>query len=253
MVARLARSEFLGEYFTYAPGESVVAIAPNGGGKTHLLWQLAREALKQHPELSLSAAMPKPSDSTTERWAEELDLRITDAYPFRKGWFWQHEPRGYVYWPPHITTDAAANREHLSGAFKTMLNGEYWRGSNITLVDDSYLIACVYRAALECDQFLMAGRSNHSGLFGALQQPRGTVSGGSPSGFWYSQPAHLLLGRDGVAANRERFGEIACGLDPRLIDGIVANLRTYRINDSNVSEFLYINRAGPYAAIISPF
>jgi hypothetical protein len=252
VVLRLARDEFLSEYFTYAPGESLVLIAPNGGGKSVLMWQCAREALNQHPELSLSAAMPKPSDETTVKWASELGLKVTDQYPFRKR-FWEQEPRGYVYWPRHITTDATENREHLSQSFKTMLNGEYWQGQNITLVDDSYLIACTYRAGLECDQYLMAGRSNKSGLFGALQQPRGTVSGGSPSGFWYSQPAHLLLGKDGVASNRERFAEIAMGLDPRVIDGIVANLKTYRMHDSNVSEFLYLNRAGPYAAIVSPF
>jgi hypothetical protein len=252
MVAHLTRDEFRDEHWDYRPGESAVWIAPTGGGKSFMMWQLIERALQQNPSLGLSAAMPKPADSTTEQWAQHLNLHITDRYPFKKK-FWQDEPRGHVFWPKHIVTDADENHHHLSTSFKTMLNGEFWAGNRIVAVDDAYKIAAVLGANRECDTYLSEGRSNRAGLMGCLQQPRGTVSGGSPSGFWYSQPQHLFLGHDGVAANRERFGEIAMGIDPKLIDHIVANLRTYRINDSNVSDMLYLCRSGPYAAVVSPF
>ena len=252
MVATLSRNEFLDDYWSYEPGESAVWIAPTGGGKSHMMWQCADRALRQHPQLSLSAAMPKPSDETTDHWAEALGLKVSDTYPFRKHW-WESEPPGYIHWPRHIKGDVDANYDHLTKEFKAMLNGEYWSGDKIVCVDDAYLIAATYHCNRECDTYLIAGRSNRSGLFGCLQQPKGTVSGGSPSGYWYSQPSHLFLGKDGVASNRERFGEIAMGIDPRLIDSIVTNLRTYKVGNSNVSEFLYLNRSGPYAAVISPF
>lgn len=253
MVAHFQRNEFLEDIFDYRPGESVIWIAPTGGGKTWFMWSAAERALKQNPSLTLSAAMPKPSDSTTDQWAAHLGLRVDDRYPFRRPRFWEEKPRGHVFWPRHVTTSADANYEHLRGSFKDFLNGEYWAGNRITCVDDSYKIAAVYGCGRECDAYLTEGRSNRSGLFGCLQQPKGTVSGGSPSGFWYSQPAHLFLGKDGVASNRERFGEIAMGIDPKLIDHLVMSLRTYRVGNSNVSDFLYLNRSGPYAAIISPF
>ena len=75
----------------------------------------------------------------------------------------------------------------------------------------------------------------------------------SVSSFHYSQPIHLLFAREDVKSNRERYGEISMGIDPRLIEHIVANLRTFRVGGSNVSQFLYLNRSGPYACIVNPW
>jgi energy-coupling factor transporter ATP-binding protein EcfA2 len=252
MVATFARDEFLEDIWDYRPGESVLLAGPTGAGKSHLAWQLADKALKQHPGLSLTTMCPKPTDDTTDRFCEQFGIKISDRYPFRKK-FWENEPRGYCYWPPHIKGDADANEQHLSKAFRDCLNGEYWNGNRLVLVDDTYLIGAVYKANKDLDTYLVAGRSNKAGIISCLQQPRGTVHSGSVSSFHYSQPVHMFFSRENAEANREKYGEIACGLDPRMIMSIVSNLRTYRVGDSNVSDMLYLSRSGPYAAVITPW
>jgi hypothetical protein len=252
MVMNLSQREFYEDIFDYRPGESAVWICPTGGGKSHHMYTSIDCALKQQPHLQVTAGMPKPSDATTDEWAGKLDFKIADSYPFTK-WPWQSEPRGRILWPPHIKDDEDLNEAHLQAQFKAMLSGEYWRGNRIVALDDSYRIVCGLKLGKQSDKFLTEGRSNGAGLFGTLQQPRGTVHSGSVSSFWYSQPTHLFLGKDGNADNRQRFSEIAMGLDPRMISDIVANLKTYRVNDSAVSDFLYLDRRGPYMAIVTPF
>jgi hypothetical protein len=251
-IAQLNQDEFLADYFDYRPGESAVWVCPTGGGKTHMMYRCVERALDQNPHLSVASALPKPADSTTIQWAGKLDLRIADSYPFRKRLF-QPKPRGHVLWPPHIRGDEDANEEYLHGQFKRLLSDRYWEGDGITCVDDAYRLVCGLKLSKYTDKFLTEGRSNGAGLFGTLQQPRGTVTGGAVSSFWYSQPTHSFFGKDGNQANRERFGEIACGLDPRMISDVVANLKVFRVKDSSVSEMLYLDRRGPYLAIISPF
>jgi hypothetical protein len=250
MVLQLNRDDFLNDYWDYRPGESAVWICPTGGGKSHFMYQALDKALIQNPGLTATSAMPKPADATTYQWAQQLNLQVTDSYPFPTAWPWQDKPRGYVFWPKHIKDDEDVNQAHLQKQFKKMLSGEYWRGNNITCVDDAYLIACLMHLGIYCDKFLTAGRSNKAGMFGTLQQPRGTIQGGSVSSFWYNQPTHMFLGKDGNANNRDRFAEIGCGLDPKVISDIVANLRVYQIGDSSVSEVLYLDRRGPYLAVI---
>ena len=247
-----SRAEFLDRKFDYRPGESIGIISPTGGGKTYTGWQLLERALDQNPALKATVLCPKPADSTTLDGAERNGFRISSAYPFHKKW-WQEEPRGWIHWPSHIRNDAEKNAEHLSTQFKNSLNGEYWRGGRLVFADDDALISQMYKCARETDMILTAGRSNEAGLLFALQQPKGSVSTGGVSTYHYSQPVHLLLGKDGVAANRKRFTEIAMGLDPAMIDHVVSNLKVYRIHDSAVSELLYLDRRGPYACIVRPF
>lgn len=248
---RTNHSEFFSEYFDYRPGESVVIIAPTGAGKTYTAYEVADRALRQNPELSLTTLQPKPADQTTLDYAAKFGLRIADSYPFRKH-FWEPEPNGWVHWPVHIRGDAEADDEHLTREFKRSLDGEYWAGDKLVLVDDTYVIAAMLKCNREVDKYLIAGRSNNAGLISCLQQPRGTVHGGSVSSFHYNQPTHMFLGKDGNAQNRARFAEIAAGIDPAYIDHLVSNLKVRRIGNSAVSDLLYIDRRGPYMAIISP-
>ena len=250
MVTQLSRNEFLEDYFDYRPGESAVWISPTGAGKTHFMYQALDKALSQNAQLTATSAMPKPADATTYNWARQLDLKVTDAYPYPQPWPWQPKPRGHVFWPKHLRDDEDKNQAHLARQFKKMLSGEYWRGNSITCVDDAYLISCLMHLGAYTDKFLIAGGSNKAGMFGTLQQPRGTVQGGAVSGFWYSQPTHMFLGKDGNQANRDRFAEIGCGVDPREISDIVGSLRVRQIGDSSVSEMLYLDRRGPYLAIV---
>jgi hypothetical protein len=247
-----SRPEFLETKFDYRPGESIGIISPTGGGKTFTGWQLLECALAQNHELKATVLCAKPADSTTLEGAQRNGFKVSAEYPFRKK-FLQSEPPGWIHWPRHVRGDAEKNAEYLSKQFKNSLNGEYWKGDRVIFADDDALISQMYKCSRETDMILTAGRSNAAGLLFALQQPKGSVSSGGVSTYHYSQPTHLFLGKDGVAANRKRFSEIAMGLDPAMIDHTVTNLKVYRIGDSPVSELLYLDRRGPYAAIIRPW
>lgn len=242
------RQEFVEDVFDYNAGEHLNIICPTGGGKTHLKRQLLNVARLDNPHLKYAALMPKPNDSTTMEMIDELGLKVQGSYPFKKN-FWEQEPPGHVLWPRHIQGDSDANREHLSGIFKEALNGLYWKGSYIVDADDVHILAAIYKLSGELDTYWTAGRSNQSGLWTANQKPSGTRQGGV-SGFSYSAPTHLFLGRDTDKRNIERFGEIGMGFDQKEIEAIVRNLRVRTINNSPVTEFLYLDRRGPYKAIV---
>lgn len=251
-VLHVGREEFVHDLFDYEPGESIAIIGPTGTGKTYTGWQLINEATRQNPQLAVTALQPKPADDTTAAYVQNLGLEVRDAYPFRKRLL-HAQPYGYVHWPRHIKGDEEANIAHLHDEFSRSLSGEYWAGHKLVLVDDTYLIAAYYKCSAAFDKYLIAGRSNKAGVVACLQQPRGTVQGGAVSSFVYNQPTHLLLGKDGNRANRERFGEIGMGLDPRMIESVVAGLRVYRVNGSAVSQLLYLDRRGPYLCVVDPW
>ena len=146
--------------------------------------------------------------------------------------------------------DEARNRENLSHQFAEGLNDQYFDGDSTTLIDDAYLIGVRYGLNELLDRHWIAGRSSGASLITCLQKPSGTVSG-AVSSFAYDSPTHLLFGRDNDQRNLQRISEISISqLDPREIQEIVKHLPVHRINDSAVSEMLYIDRRGPYLATI---
>lgn len=248
MVAHYTRDEFLNERFDYEAGEHIAIYATTGSGKSFLAQQLADKALEQNPGMRYVTFMPKPADSTTLAAAQKNDLRVEPYYPFKKKMF-QAAPRGHVFMPPHITDDNDADVEYISKEMKRALTSEYWKGNVLSFVDDALIIEGRYKSAGEIEQYLTAGRSNHAGVMFALQQPKGSVRSGVSS-FHFSQPTHMFFGAEAVEGNRERFGEIAAGIDPRTIERLVSNLQTRRVENGNITEWLYVDRRGPYAAIV---
>lgn len=249
-IATLSREEFLSDKFDYNAGEDIALFGTTGSGKTVLAHQLAGVALAQNPNLRYTVFQPKDSDQSTMEAAANLGLRVSGEYPFRKKLF-QPVPRGHVFWPPHVKTDTDADIEYVSKEMKNALNAEYWKGNVLAYVDDAFLVEGKYKAATEVEQYLIAGRSSGAGVCFAMQAPKGSVRAGVSS-FHYSQPIHMFFARENVQANRERYGEISMGIDPRTIEDIVGNLKTYRIGKGNVSEWLYLDRRGPHGAIVQP-
>jgi hypothetical protein len=250
-LAQLTRTEWLNTKFEYMPGDSIGLYGSTGTGKTTFAYQLAGEAMRQNPGMSFTAFQPKPADVTTMAAAERLGLRITPEWPPQRKLF-QPKPSGHVHWPSHVTSDADADAEHLAKVFKNSLNSVYWKGNTLAFVDDELLFFGKYKCRSELEQFLIAGRSNHAGLMFALQAPKGSPQS-SVSGYHFSQPRWMIWHRENVQSNREKYADVACGIDPHLIMSVVSNLRTYRMGDGNVSEALIIDRTGPYAAIVSPW
>lgn len=248
---QLSREEFLQDYFDYRPGEHVSLIAPTQRGKTHLSYQLLQAAMRQQPGLDVVSLMPKPNSPATHRWAEALNLRETPDWPPRKKLF-SEQPDGYVMWPRHrADLPAAENRAQLAAKFRKCLSSLYWRGSCIVFADDVFLLAVLMGLNPELEEFWTAGGEGGAGIWCANQKPSGTLGSGSVSSFSYNAPSHLFLGKDTDDRNVKRFSEIG-GVDPRQVAGIVRDLRLWQIGDKSISEQLYIDKRGPYMALIGP-
>ena len=243
------RQDFIENYWDCLPGDHVNAIGSTGGGKSHLLYQLADKTMTRFPDLKFASLMPKPKDAGVVEWRDRLGLRETDRWPPGRK-FWEAKPRGYLLWPKHIKTDEDVNRDHLARIFRACLNSQYWDDSDsISFADDAYLIGVHYRLNSYLDRHWIAGRSNGAGLWTTLQKPSGTREG-SVSSFAYNSPTHLLFTKDNDKRNLDRISEISIStLDPEEIKNIVRNLRVERIGNSNVSEMLYVHRSG-YLCIV---
>lgn len=251
MLPELSRREFLDDRFDYRPGEHVSLIWPTQGGKTHLGYQLLDVAMRQNPDLTVMAGMPKSRSPATHRWAEGLSLQETPTWPPRRKLF-RDKPRGYVLWPPHrLDVSAAERRALVATQLRRGLNDQFVKGRSITFLDDIHVAAVLMGLNPECEEFWTAGAEGDAGLWTANQKPSGTMGGGSVSSFAYNAPKHLFLGKDTDDRNVKRFSEIG-GVDPKLVAETVKNLRLYPIDRETITEVLYIDKRGPYMCLIGP-
>jgi hypothetical protein len=82
------------------------------------------------------------------------------------------------------------------------------------------------------------------GLWYESQKPSGT-QGISIPGFFFNSAEHMFLSKDGEERNRQRYGEIACGIDPREIERQTLALDPY--------SWLYIRRSGPQWCVVDAY
>ncbi len=248
----LDRAEWLDSYWDYQPGEHVVIIEPTGGGKTFLAYQMLGEVMRRYPHLSAVSLMPKPADPSTVQWARALNLRETPVWPPQRKLF-QGKPAGYVLWPPHrMDLPPAERREEVGKVLRAGLDGQYKAGNAVTLVDDAHSAATYMKLNDYIEETLVNGRAGGAAGWLALQKPSGTVNAGGITTYAYSSPTHYLFGKDTEERNLKRLSEMGGGIDSRRVEEIVRNLRLYRIGNHTVSQKLYVDKRGPYMALIGP-
>lgn len=248
----LDRAEWLDDYFDYNPGEHIVIIEPTGGGKTVIAYQMLGKIIERYPHLSAVSFMPKPTDVSTVRWAHALNLRETPVWPPVRKLF-QPKPAGHVLWPKHrMDLPPAQRREEVGKVLRAGLDAQYVRGNSISLVDDAHSAATYMDLNDYIEEQLVNGRAGGAALILPLQKPSGTVNAGGITTYAYSSPTHYLFGRDTEARNLKRLSEIGGGIDASRVEEIVRNLRLYRIGTHTVSQKLYIDKRGPYMALIGP-
>lgn len=248
----LDRAEWLDTYFDYNPGEHLVVIEPTGGGKTTISYQMLGEVMRRYPDLDVTSFMPKPSDLSTVQWAAALNLRETPSWPPVKRLF-QPKPAGHVLWPPHrMDLSPSERRERVGAVLRTGLNAQYVAGNSVSFIDDAHSAATYMRLNDHIEEMLVNGRAGGAACWLALQKPSGTVNAGGITTYAYSSPTHYLFGKDTLKANLDRISEMGGGIDSERVKSIVQNLRLYRFGKHTVSQKLYVDKRGPYMALIGP-
>jgi hypothetical protein len=262
-LTRLSRDEFLSDYWDYRGGQHVAFIEPTGGGKTRLKYQLLQRAMEQNPGLSVRVTIPKRRDAEAAAWNAALGLKETPAWPPAKKRPWEPAPPGYAVWPRHLLGAPdedpdkvlMRNRAHIEHVMKACAQDSYQDGDAIHDADDIYVQAVILGMNEFFSEMLTNGRSIGCGLWGANQKPSGTREG-SVTSFFYNAPTHLFLGWDQDERNRDRFGEIG-GVDRKYVSEVVRNLQVHHIGGNNISDKLYISKAGaseygPAMCIVGP-
>lgn len=251
----LDRQDWLENYLDIEPGHDVLIVEPTGGGKTTIAYQMMGEMMRRYPHLSYVSFMPKPRDPSTVAWAQALNLRETPVWPPRRklaDWF-RPKPAGHVLWPPHrMDLQPERRREEVGKVLRAGLDAQYKSGDSVSLVDDAHASATYMDLNSYIEEILINGRAGGAGAWLPLQKPSGTVNSGGITSYAYSSPIHYVFGKDTDARNLARLREIGGGIDPVKVEGIVRNLRLYRINGATVSQKLWIDRRGPYMALIGP-
>jgi hypothetical protein len=263
-LTRLARNVWLDEYFTYRPGEHVALIEPTQGGKTRLMYQMLHRAMQQNPHLSTRVTIPKRRDRESGLWNNALGLKETPSWPPAKKKMWEPEPPGYALWPRHLVSGPdddpektlLADRAHVRHELMACAKDSYEDGDAIHVADDIHNQATILEMNMFFEEMLTMGGAMGCGLWGANQKPSGSNVGGGITSFFYNSPTHLVIGKDSDERNRKRFGEIG-GVDPKYVAAVVQNLQVHHIDGHNISDKLYISKAGsseygPAMCIVGP-
>lgn len=235
------------------PGEHVTFIEPTQGGKTHFACQLLESVSGIVPATML---VMKPRDPTPAEWTRRLGYREIPSWPPPGRFPWQEKPPGYTLWPRQTLTDVKKDNAHLADEFRKAMLHAYRFGDQIVFADEVYGVCAELELHRELTALWTRGSGMGAGLWAATQKPSGTQQGGSIPTFMYSASTHLFLGKDTDKRNTDRFGEIG-GVDPKLVSGLVRALRVHRIDIEGqkpkfISDKLYIDKRGPYMAIIGP-
>ncbi|MER7953059.1 hypothetical protein ABTY59_37340 [Streptomyces sp. NPDC096079] len=236
-VMHYGRREFVREVFDYKPGQHVTVLAPSGGGKTQLSYQLLKEAAS--PECPALVFVMKPRDETVTRFSKSARFRTVRQWPPSLRDRLKTKPPGWVVWP-ETTFDPDIDESRQKAVFRAAILDSYKRGDRILFGDETYSLENeLPQGGLkkEVRTVHTKGRSMECGMWVASQRAAWISR-------WSYQAHHLFLGGDMDEDAQKRLGEIAAAVDKALVRRIVADLEEF--------EFLYINRNERTMCIVEP-
>jgi len=246
MPEHYALDEFAARRWDYRPGHHVAAFGPTQvAGKSTLMFALLAQARRAYPQIRPVVLVMKHSDRVVAGWTRRLGFQETPLWPprrqLRRG---LEKPPGYTLWPAQSLTDEDADNAHLQAQFRAAIAANRLRRPSITFADEIYgLIAELGMRRLLTAVVTRDSGAGH-GLWYATQKPSGT-QGVSIPGFFFNSAEHMFLSNDGEERNRQRYGEIGCGIDPQSIERETLKLQPY--------SWLYIRRSGPQWAVIDGY
>lgn len=224
-VVRLTREDFIRDYWDYKAGQHVTILAPSGGGKTQFSFELLGATAT--PECPAYVLVMKERDKTVSMFAKRFHFRILKSWPPPTLIKFQKKPPGYVVWPPGNPNVHVEKARHAN-IFARVIQWLYWsKGKKILFADESYSLEKELGLVEEINRIHTKGRGMDCGLWCASQRPAWISQ-------WAYQANHVFIGNDPDRKARERYGEIASGIDPAVIREVNERLAPF--------EFLYINR-----------
>ena len=234
--------------FGYGPGEHVALFGPTQiAGKTTLCFAL-QEAVIRYLEARPVVLNMKHKDRVIASWTRRLGYRETPSWPPvpKVGELapFGEKPPGYTLWPPQTLTDVDADNARLTAEFTRAITHNRKHTPSITVANELYGLL----AELGLRKLLTAVVTRDSvaghGLWYETQKPSGT-QGISIPGFFFNSAEHMFLAKDGEQRNRDRYGEIACGIDPADIERETLALDPF--------SWLYIRRSGPRWCVVDAY
>lgn len=254
---RLARHDFLENYWSPERGESVFFSQPTQQGKTHFSFQLL-----QHTDMSdlrpPVALIMKPRDPTPENWIQTLGYRETDTWPPKKKFWDDSKPPGYALWPKHeMSLDPASldrTNANLRLQFQRALLDAYKQGDQIVFMDELYGLVSELNLTQEIIALMTRGSGMGVSSWFALQKPSGVI-GHSIPGYAFDSAVHNFFGKQSDDRNVERLADIS-GYEPKYIAPILSSLKISQIETPGgvkpISQVLYINKRVGSLTIIDP-
>jgi hypothetical protein len=228
------RETFINEVWDYKAGEHVTVLAPTGGGKTHLAFQLL--GATSRPELPAVVYVLKPRDETVDKFTVKHKFLTVRAWPPPRMRIWEKKPNGYVLWPLESDNPELDDYRHAE-IFKKATRALYRKGNRIIFADETYSLENELGLKTELRRVWTKGRSMGTGLWAASQRPV-YIS------MWAYQANHLFLANDPDTAALKRLSEIGAGIDPKIIEAELTKLERY--------HFLYINRDERAMCVVGP-
>lgn len=245
--------------FGYGRGHHVALFGPTQiAGKTTLSFALQQAVIEADPEIRPVVLCMKHQDRVISAWTRRLGYRETPTWPpVRKiGELppFGELPPGYTLWPHQSLTDVDADNALLERQFRAAITHNRKHTPSITVANELYGLlaelggrhAATNTPGLRSLLTAVVTRDSVAGhgLWYETQKPSGT-QGISIPGFFFNSAEHMFLAKDGEQRNRDRYGEIACGIDPAEIERQTLALDPF--------SWLYIRRSGPRWCVVDAY
>lgn len=228
LVHRYTRQAFLDEVWDYKPSfdnmDMVTVLAPSGGGKTYLLFQLL--AATPMVDTTPVVLVMKPRDATVKRFLPKLKYSVIRTWPPPVIKNRVNKPPGYVLWPLEHDDPDVTDKQQTT-IFRRLMRQAYRRGRYIVVADEIYSLEKELNLTSDMRRIWTKGRSNGCGLWGGTQRPA-FIS------LWAYQAQHLFIGNDPDEDTLKRLSQLGAGVSREWVLAVVSNLGKY--------EFCYLNR-----------
>lgn len=234
-ILTLSRKDFIENYFDYQDGDHVTILAPIGGGKTQLGYQLLGACAT--PERQAVVFVMKPKDSTVTAFSKKFRFKTIRDWPPPKHPPWMKKPAGYVLWPTE-TDDPERDDVRHQAIFRRALRMLYRgarKAAKIIFADELYSLENELDLKTDVIRIETKGRSVGCGLWAASQRAAYINK-------WAYAAQHLFLGFDPDVDTQKRYGDIGGGIDPAIVRAAIASLGRY--------QFVYIAREDRAMCII---